>query len=284
MTKDLSSLAFQSQIGEIFTLTEFCNTNFNVNIFNTQDRLSIIWNTGDNTLITIDSIPYKLEKNCCLFLTEFHIIDDYNFDTLKIIQFNRLFYCINDNDSEVGCKGLLFYNGTNIPKIQIPKENAKQFNLIWELLQIEIQENDNLQVEMLQTLLKRFLILSLRILKTQEFNLESNKDNLNLIRTFNYLVEKHFKEYSKVSDYAKLLNKSPKTLSNTFKKNVGSSPLQIISNRRLLEAKRMLKHQDISIKEIAFNLGFIDLQTFSHFFKKLVGTSPKEFKSQFNQS
>ena len=82
------------------------------------------------------------------------------------------------------------------------------------------------------------------------------------------MVEKYYKSKTTVADYAKMLFKSPKTLSNLFKKHIDKTPLQIISERRLLEAKRMLKYTDQSIQDIADELAFSDIQAFSNFFKK----------------
>jgi AraC-like DNA-binding protein len=140
------------------------------------------------------------------------------------------------------------------------------------------EEADALQSEMLQIMLKRFLILSLRLLREQDFSLPTDDEHLLLVREFNYLVEKHYKTHTQVSDYAKMMNKSPKTLANTFKKHISESPLQIISQRRLLASKRMLRKSQLSVKEIAFELGFNDLQVFSHFFKKNTETTPTAFR------
>lgn len=101
---------------------------------------------------------------------------------------------------------------------------------------------------------------------------------VDMIRDFQFLVEQHFKTKHSVQEYADLLNKSVKTLANTFSKASDKSPLQIIHERKVLEAKRMLRYTDKPIKEIAYELGFEDIQTFSRFFKKMESLSPTDFK------
>ena len=101
---------------------------------------------------------------------------------------------------------------------------------------------------------------------------------LDLIREFNLLVERHFKEFHKVKDYANLLHKSPKTLSNLFSKHINKSPLNIINERIMLEAKRLLLYSDLSNDEISSELGYKEASHFSKFFKKHSGVSPKLFK------
>ena len=67
-------------------------------------------------------------------------------------------------------------------------------------------------------------------------------------------------------------------MANTFSKVSDKSPLQIIHERKALEAKRMLRYTDKPIKEIAYEIGFEDIQTFSRFFKKMENSSPTDFK------
>ena len=101
---------------------------------------------------------------------------------------------------------------------------------------------------------------------------------MSIIRDYNILVEKHFREYHHVKDYANLLFKSPKTLSNLFPKYSDKSPLMVINDRILLEAKRLLIYSDQSAIEIAEELGYKDASHFSKFFKKHVGMSPTIFR------
>ncbi len=47
----------------------------------------------------------------------------------------------------------------------------------------------------------------------------------------------------------------------------------------MLEARRLLRYSDLQIQEVAYEIGYDDIQTFSRFFKKQEGVSPSEFKS-----
>ena len=92
------------------------------------------------------------------------------------------------------------------------------------------------------------------------------------------MVEKYFREKHQVKDYADLLFRSPKTLSNLFHKYGKKTPLSIIHERIILEAKRLLLYSDKATEEIAFDLGYKDSGHFSKFFKKQEGVSPSLFK------
>lgn len=62
-------------------------------------------------------------------------------------------------------------------------------------------------------------------------------DQQDLVREFKFLVENYFREYHTVSHYARLLHKSPKTITNIFKKIGEKSPLQAIHDRVVLDQK-----------------------------------------------
>ena len=242
-----------------------------------ESSLSVLWFQSDGNELIIDGKEYRFLKNQIIFLTEFHQVDIKHIDTIRFLRFNRSFYCILDHDEEVGCKGALFFGASQLPVIQIPKASLEQFQTLWNMFDIEMNSNDHLQIDMLQMMLKRYLILCTRLFKEQEDYPEANKE-ANIIREFNFLVEQHFKTKHTVAEYAELLYKSPKTLSNIFLKMGSKTPLQYIQERKLLEAKRRLRYSNMQIQEIAYEIGYEDIQAFSRFFKKKVGISPSKFK------
>lgn len=279
--KSAQHVKFQTKINESIFVSEIVPERSYMFDVDLKTGLSIIWNTGEMAQFMIDNELISIKKNCVIFLTEYYNIDKFEFERMNVIQFNRQFYCIETND-ELDCRGLLFFGEAHVPKIVIPKERLKQFELLWEVFMMEFDEHDDFKLEMLKSLLQRFLILCVRAYKKQNHNLPTDNVNVGLIREFNYLVEKNFRKYTTVSDYAKLLHKSPKTLSNIFKKYIDKTPIQIINDRRLLEAKRMLKYTDSTIQEISDELSFSDVQSFSHFFNARIGKPPSAFRNSLN--
>jgi AraC-like DNA-binding protein len=245
---------------------------------NPENSLTVIWFTNliPNQLI-IDGKEDDFAKNEIIFLTEFHKVLVKKINGIRLLRFNRPFYCILDHDTEIGCKGVLFFGASQLPIVKIPDEEIEKFETLWKMFTIEMQSNDNLQIEMLQMMLKRYLILCTRLYKARSNYPKENKDT-DIIREFNFLVENHFKTKHTVAEYADLLNKSPKTIANTFIKSGFKSPLQYIQDRKMLEARRLLIYSNKQIKEIAYDLGFDDIQAFSRFFKKKEGISPSKFK------
>lgn len=77
-----------------------------------------------------------------------------------------------------------------------------------------------------------------------------------------------------------MLHISPKHLSEVASEIFGRSPLQIIHDILLLEAKVQLKVTDKSVSEIAYLLKFDDQPHFTNFIKKRTGVSPQELRKK----
>ena len=250
-------------------------------IFDTtlDSPLTIIWTKDENSLIEFEGETHSLTKNTIICLTKFYELKFSALVNASLIKFNREFYCVLDHDKEVSCKGVLFFGANQLPYFQIPDDELETFETVWKMFQIEMQTKDDMQLEMLQSMLKRFLILCTRIYKNTYHLSPLQLEESDILREFNFLVEQHFREKHTVQEYADLLNKSPKTLSNLFSKISDKSPLQLIHERIAIEARRLLRYTDKSIKEISFDLNFEDIQTFSRFFKKMEKMSPSDYKN-----
>lgn len=249
-----------------------------------ESSLSLLWMTDDGNHLRIDGKDYIFQKNEVICLTEFHHTEVKQVSSMLLVRFNRPFFCIIDHDSEVGCRGILFFGASQLPVFRIPEGELEKFDLLWKMFLVEMQSKDELQIEMLQMMLKRLLILSTRLYKEQQQLAPLEKNNLDLVREFNFLVESHFKTKHAVADYAKLLHRSPKTLSNLFAQVSPKTPLQIINERKMLEARRLLRYTDQPVSEIAYSIGYEDVQTFSRFFKTQEGVSPSVFREQKESS
>lgn len=230
--------------------------------------------------IIVDSIHYTIAPNSILTLTTAQYFQFVSGENLVVYQFNREFYCIKDHDQEVSCAGLLFFGNLHIPIISLNPDDNRKFKILHEVFLDELETKDTIQAEMLRMLMARFIIISTRLLKAEEGYVETAKNaKIDLLRAFNLLVESHFKHEHSVGFYADKLYKSPKTLSNSFAK-LNTSPLQIIHERIILEAKRLLIYTDKTAKEIAYEVGFEDASHLSRLFKKHTKLSPSDFKKQ----
>ena len=271
-------MKFEGRTNEFLELLELNQSNKELLADKTEGQLSLLWFQDDQNELIIDSQRLHFKKNQIICLTSFHEVHAITLGKAHFIRFNAPFYCILNHDSEVGCKGILFFGAKHLP-VLIPEESDLDgLNAVWNNIKLELGSKDELQLEMLQMMLKRLLILTTRIYKRQEDYVFEDEQQLDIIREFNFLVEMHFKQKHSVSEYAELLNKSPKTLSNLFGKASSKSPLQFIQDRLMLEARRQLRYTDVPISEVGYDIGFNDIQSFSRFFRKNEGRSPSDFR------
>lgn len=96
---------------------------------------------------------------------------------------------------------------------------------------------------------------------------------------FRRLIDQSFRTLHSVKEYAAALGVSTKTLTNHVAECSPHSPLEIINDRLVVEAKRRLRYSNMMIKEIAYELGFDDPSYFVKFFKRQTGQLPADFRN-----
>lgn len=111
----------------------------------------------------------------------------------------------------------------------------------------------------------------------------ATEDSSSTVTRFKALLEANFIKWHAVSDYADELNLSAGHLSDLLKKSTGQSCGQAITARRILEAKRLLLHADLSIKEIAYALEIDDPAYFTRMFKKATSQAPGHFRATIRE-
>ncbi|WP_282015241.1 AraC family transcriptional regulator [Marinifilum flexuosum] len=108
---------------------------------------------------------------------------------------------------------------------------------------------------------------------------ESSKHDA-LVDRFIDMAESNFKQMRLVAEYAKMLNVSLSKLNSELKEKMGKTPLQIIHELLALEIKSMLLVEDLTHKEISYQLNFDSQSSYSRFVQKHLGCKPSELKEQ----
>ncbi len=107
----------------------------------------------------------------------------------------------------------------------------------------------------------------------QIINLEQN----NPIHKSIQYIQSHITEPISINLLAYNLNMSEANFSNSFKKIMGMTPKEYITNLKLTKAKEMLKNQNVT--EVSYDLGYDNISHFIALFKNRYGITPKQFKS-----
>lgn len=245
------------------------------------DAYSIYWIKEGQGTYNIDFESYSFTGNVLFFLSPGQVfsVDSEQIKEAYKLTFVRDFYCIQVHDKEVACNGVLFNNVYETPFVKPCERDSQKLSFILENLIEEFNNTETAQYDMLQTYLKQFIILSVRINK--ENQPLKNDIETKLFKDFSTLVDQNYAKMHSVTDYATRLGISPKSLTKHFQKVGAQTPSDFIKNRIILEAKRALIYTNDSVKNIAYSLGFNDSAYFTRFFTKATSKSPLQFKKSY---
>jgi AraC-like DNA-binding protein/mannose-6-phosphate isomerase-like protein (cupin superfamily) len=163
--------------------------------------------------------------------------------------------------------------------IKVDEETNHEIELIVRKMKWEFNNYFNQRIELLKGLLNIFLIYISRNIGAPAGNINYTRE-AELVRKFMNLLKKHFIDKKMVSDYAMQLCVTPNYLNRTVKKVTGFTASHHIQQKIILEAKRKAIYSTITMKEIAYGLGFDNLAHFSKFFKNNCGMSFTDYKKQ----
>ena len=246
-----------------------------------EDHIKVLF-IPKNAIIQVDFQEIEMKTDSLLFINPHVILKPCEAIGGQLMHFNKDFYCIEIHDQEVACDGILYNNVFEIPFINLTEEQSKDIQTIIKEIQYELANEDSNTEEMLRILLKLIILKSTRIWKQQhQLNEGDQQSDVQFLRKFSKLVEQHYKTLHTVADYADLLFITPKNLSKKISLVSKETPNDIIKNRIILEAKRLLAHTALNVKEIAYSLNYEDDAYFVRFFTKNTGMSPTNFRKQF---
>jgi AraC family transcriptional regulator, transcriptional activator of pobA len=246
----------------------------------------ILWFTDCFGTHFVDFDPYGIEPNTIFFVAkgQIHYFDD-SVPRGHMIHFNDSFL---NNISRKPDSCLLydvFIRLNHEPYVRPVGEDLARLAELMALMNAEypVRSAFGENNEILRHLVSIFLLLAKRIRWLSENSKPARPaSGAYLFLRFRALLEERFKESHSVRDYAATLGTSGKKLANCCKSTAGRSSEEIIRDRVLLEAKRLLFHSDMTVQEVAYHLGFRDPYYFTRFFKKNAGCAPREFKQRFH--
>ena len=170
-----------------------------------------------------------------------------------------------------------YNNYSNIASTMIDHEMQPEFETFASKLKWEYNNYLERRSELLKGLLNIFLIYFSRNLNKLPYNDTPNREK-ELVNKFFGLLKKNFSSKKLVNDYALLLTVTPNFLNRIIKKITGFTTSHHIQQQIILEAKRQAIYSSVSMKQIAYSLGFDNPAHFSKFFKNNCGINFTDFK------
>ncbi len=164
------------------------------------------------------------------------------------------------------------------PVVQLEEPAARQAAEVLEALVLEGEGPQPFGKDKARLLLLSLFILVTRAAGTADAPADPAHPTLLVLHNFRKLLNRYYHQYKLPKDYAAMLYVTPNHLNALCQDLLGKSAGEVIRERILLEAKRLLVNADAGIADIAYRLGFTDNSYFTKFFKKYTGITPEAFR------
>jgi AraC-like DNA-binding protein/mannose-6-phosphate isomerase-like protein (cupin superfamily) len=229
----------------------------------------------------IDFKEYEIKANSLHFISPgmIHTIKRNSKCIGYVITFTDELYSIYQQQ-QLLFKINLYHNHQLPPIIEY---KAKEFSFIHELinqLNVECNSSKFMRSELILSCLNTLLISANRKFTDQHQLQQPHLFVDERVQSFRKWLDQPINEKLLVSNLAKKLNVSVKKLSVMIKRHTGLSPMEHITNRLIIEAKRLLVNTEMSVKEVAFALFFEDPAYFGRFFRKHTSYTPQYFRNK----
>ncbi len=197
-----------------------------------------------------------------------------------IINFNESFFtaiCHNPNFVQ---EFPLFNSVSSSPAILLETECCDEAHALMEKMLREFQADNAFKQEILRGMLLQLMVLLSRQLPLETVTGISRHQRV-VLRNFERLIETHYRDKRLPRDYAEMLYITPNHLNALVNSVIGKPAGELIRDRVVLEAKRLLVNSDMTISQIADLLNFEDNAYFTRFFKKYTAMSPEVFRQEY---
>ena len=227
--------------------------------------------------MSVDESNFTLNAGDVITVTsgQIHYINKITKAKGYIIEFTLDFFCKDDKDIE-----LIFHNGLfcHFSQNEVIAVNKTVIETQLKLIREELKEQPYQYLISIHSRIELILVAINRA-KVKRGDEIWKPDALFL--KFLEAVRTNFEHNYQLSQFAKMLNTTELKLNELAKLHAGKTAQNIIYGLITSEAKRLLTYSDLSVKEVAYQLGFSDPFYFSNFFKKQTTLSPSAYKNKF---
>ena len=172
-----------------------------------------------------------------------------------------------------------FLDYTGVPFFQLSGMEAAIVESYFMEIDREIKMDNSDKADAIRNFINLILIASKRSYVRQQLTTMYQEENpSSLVPRFKKMVARHFIKSRTVASYASRLGVTPKHLAKVVKEETGRTPSDFIDDMLMMEIKALLRHSELTISEIAYQLDFTDPSHLTKFFKKIQGVSPLQYR------
>ena len=169
----------------------------------------------------------------------------------------------------------------NSPLIILKGKNLEN---ITRLFRETLEEHQSHKALKQQKILAMITCVYVELARCYQSNTPVQHQHINYLskaRKLESLIDENFKTLKYPKEYAQLMSMTEKHLNRICKTSLNKTTSQLITDRIILEAKRLLVQTDLSVNQIAETLGYIDNSYFSRLFKKHESETPLNFLAKY---
>ena len=207
----------------------------------------------------------------------------------KVKAGNRLQFFLIAFSSELNGHGFIFNQsdllssgaGNEAAKISLDENDYRVLSLICRLLYAELNNHLSNEFEIrLKQISLNLLLFELNLINAKYLSADGMhfSRSESLVSQFLAVLSIHCRKHHTVKFYAGVLYASPEHLSKMVKEVTGKAAKKIITEAVLSEAVRLLENPNLSMAEIAEELEFSSVTSFSIFFRKSMLCTPSEYR------
>ena len=244
-----------------------------------HDFFHIVWVERGTGSHIIDSVRYDVRPGVIFFMSPGQVHDfELSPDTQGYtINFSAEFFALQMQDKNVLSHIPVYDHEKRVQALYTEGADADDLRDTLEAIRSEY-ENEQLRAQdMIRSFLFILLVKASRLAAPAPAG-DAVHRSLVLFRRFQVLLEEHFAEVQEPAEYARMLRTNERALNEAARRGGGATTAQMIRERVILEAKRLLAHSGAQVAQVAAQLGFEDPAYFSRCFKKHTGRTPLEFR------
>ncbi len=231
--------------------------------------------TGGSGSHDIDFTTYTLQPNRLFLIApgQVHAWNELNHVKGFVLLFTDNFVALSKG-RKLLANWPLFRAGQSC-SVDIPVKEVVKWVEHFEAMEAEIKLADDFTRDAIFYAIGNLLVRASRQYEVANTRYSQSQD---LLFQFQELIEANFATQKTPKEYATQLHITPNYLNSFCKKRSGKSAGELIRQRIILEAKRLLAHTQLPVAQVAYQLNFSDNSYFGRFFKKYAGITPEEFR------
>lgn len=244
-----------------------------------HDFFHVVWIERGTGSHIIDSVRYDVRPGTIFFMAPGQVHDfELSPDTEGYtINFSAAFFALQLQDKNLLSQIPVYDHDKRIQALYTEGADTDDLRGTLEAIRTEYENEQFRSQDLIRSYLFILLVKASR-LASPASAADAVHRSLLLFRRFQALLEEHFATVQEPAEYARMLRTHERALNEAVRRGGGATTAQMIRERVILEAKRLLAHSGAQVAQVGQQLGFDDPAYFSRCFKKHTGRTPLEFR------